>query len=73
MAWDAVGPPLSFFYRHGPSRIVRTSHKCPVSGHRKLPNPRFGVFCVLGLVVLGGVEDELTEEFAGVGVDDMDA
>ena len=36
------------------------------------PNLRVRPFCLSGLVVAGGVEDELTEEFAGVGVDDAD-
>ena len=55
---------------------------CDLSGHRRQPEPTVvgsgwlfsgGAFgCSGGLVVLGGVEDQLAEELPGGGVDHAD-
>ena len=56
---------------------VSPRYACDVSGHRGRPDPRFrgsGRFLWggAGLVVLAGVDGELSEEFSGDGVDDAD-
>ena len=47
--------------------------KCDVARHRNTPNLWFrGISLCLGLVVLGGVEGEFSDEFACFLVDDAD-
>ena len=53
---------------------ILSARPCDVSGHLQDPNLRkwVRILLFLGLVVLGGVDGELAQEFAGGGVDDAD-